>query len=83
MVGEKIYIVKIMKTVTVTEYDHLVRKVVEDDVEISANTIAEDDEYVTFYDKWGDVSGRFRKDAIVGFYYNKRFDEVKRWEDIL
>lgn len=71
MVGEKVYIVKIMKTVTATESDRWVRKVVEDDIEVSANTISEDDEYLTFYDKWGDVSGRFRKDAIVGFYYKR------------
>lgn len=71
MVGEKVYIVKIMKAVTATESDRWVRKVVEDDIEVSANTISEDDEYLTFYDKWGDVSGRFRKDAIVGFYYKR------------
>lgn len=71
MVGDKIYIVKILKVITVTEYDRMTRKAIEQSVEVYANHIVEDDDYITFYDKWDDVSGRFRKDSVIGYFYKR------------
>lgn len=72
MVGEKIYTVRMIKSVTDSFVDEPfgrrpARKIIEHVVKVSANKIVEDEEHITFYDQWGDCAGRFRKDAVISF----------------
>ena len=59
MVGEKIYTIHLV--VFDGFKDHYKT------TKLSANSIREDDRYVTFYNQWGDCIGRFKKDSVIGF----------------
>lgn len=71
MVGEKVYTVRIVKSVIDPfmngPFEHTTRKLIEHVVKVSANKIVEDENFITFYDQWGDCAGRFRKDAVISF----------------
>lgn len=64
MVGEKIYTVRLLKVINMmgVRYD-----VVKEIVKVSANDIAENDENLLFYDRFGNLVGRFRKDLVISF----------------
>jgi len=67
MVGEKLYTVRLMVRVGTVENGYIDRKAMERIVMVSANYIREDDEYITFFDKWDDVAGRFKKSCVISY----------------
>ena len=69
MVGEKIYTVRMIKSVSDSDgmLGYPTRKIIEHVVKVSANKIMEDENFITFYDQWGDCAGRFKKSAVISF----------------